>query len=230
VATLVHFVCQSASRALPTLDEVVRVSVSALSQKAQELVFTVAVAGAPLSREVLSRVLKLDGEALQAAVDEAMSTQWFHVSSGEGGSGLELIHERVRDGIVLRLSPEEKWAVHRALAEALSRSHVNSEAAALHWAEAGASDEVTTYARSAARQAVSSLAFGKAIRLYELALSHVDDVQSELTIELTEALADALSIASRSRDAAEYVRQGTHAALSGGKRVAGGRRVRARRA
>jgi hypothetical protein len=203
VATLVHFVCQSASRTLPTLDEVVRSSVSSLSAKVQELVATVAVAGAPLARDVLSRALKLDGDALQHAIDEAMATQWFHVSSSEDGSGLELVHDRVREALLSRLSPEQQWEIHRALAEALSRAHANSEAAALHWAEAGASDEVTTYARSAARQAVAALAFGKAIRLYELALSHVDHAQVDLTVELTEALGDALSFASRSRDAAE---------------------------
>ena len=203
VATLVHFVCQSASRALPTLDEVVRSSVDALSAKAQELVATVAVAGAPLARDVLSRALKLHGDALQRAIDEAMATQWFHVSSSEDGSGLELVHDRVREALLSRLGSEQKWATHRALAEALSRTHANSEAAALHWAEAGASDEVTTYARSAARQAVASLAFGKAIRLYELALSHVDHAQVDLTIELTEALGEALSFASRSQESAE---------------------------
>ena len=106
VATLVHFVCQSASRTLPTLDEVVRSSVGALSPRVQDLVATVAVAGAPLARDVLSRALKLDGDALQRAIDEAMATQWFHVSSSEDGSGLELVHDRVREALLSRLSSE----------------------------------------------------------------------------------------------------------------------------
>jgi hypothetical protein len=205
VATLVHFVSQAhgEARSIPTLDEALRASVAALGSATQTLVSTIALAGAPLSREVLSRALGLDGSTLQRALDDAMATRWFRVSAGDEGGGIELVHERIREALAARLDAGQKKQLHIALAEALSRSSVQAEAAARHWAEAGAHVEVVRFARSAARQAMSALAFTKAVRLFELALSHVQPVQREWRAELTEAVAEALSFAGRPREAAE---------------------------
>jgi hypothetical protein len=214
VAALVHFVSQSqdATRSIPTLDEALRASVAALGTTTQTLVSMIALAGAPLSRDVLSRALGLDGSMLQRALDEAMATRWFRVSAGDDGGGIELVHERIREALGARLDAAEKERLHRALAEALSRSSMQAEAAARHWAEAGAHVEVVRFARSAARQAMSTLAFAKAVRLFELALAHVSPVQDEWRAELTEALAEALSYAGRPQEAAE--RYAEAAALS----------------
>lgn len=202
VTALVHFVCQADRRTISTLDDVLRASLSGLSGDAQALVTMVALASAPLSRDVLARALSLEGGALSRALDEALSTGWFRMAEGEVGDGVELVHERVRESIVGRLEPAAKARVHRRLAEVLSRSRAHAEAAAFHWALAGAHDEVVKFARLAAEHAIAALAFGRAVRLFELSLEHVRESDRALRAELTEGLAAALSYAGRSREAA----------------------------
>jgi hypothetical protein len=120
-----------------------------------------------------------------------------------GLSSVEFAHDRVGRLVLSRVSERERRAMHGRLGDALSRTGADPEAVVLHWIEAGQTERVTRHALRAADAAVDSLAFARAVRLYEVAREHCPAEEVTLRREIGIALAQALSLSGRAEQAAQ---------------------------
>jgi len=202
VAALAHYATARGGSEIPRLDEALAVSIDALSRSARELLVLLAVAGAPLTWEVLSRASSVGPTGLSSAIDEVRRTPWVRSQQDAGSLSLEFAHDRVRDLVLSRVSLEEQERLHGSLGDALARAGADAESVVLHWIEAGQTDRVTLHAGRAADVAVRSLAFARGVRLYQLALAHCPAAEGETRRELQLALAAALSSSGRASEAA----------------------------
>ncbi len=202
VAALAHYASARGGSEIPRLGEALAVSIDALSRSAGELLVLLAVAGAPLTWEVLSRAASVGPTALSSAIDEVRRTPWVRSQQDAGSLSLEFAHDRVRDLVLSRVSLEEQRRIHGALGDALARAGGDAESVVLHWIEAGQTDRVTLHAGRAAEVAVRSLAFARGVRLYQLALAHCPKGEVDARREVQLALSAALSSSGRAAEAA----------------------------
>jgi eukaryotic-like serine/threonine-protein kinase len=116
---------------------------------------------------------------------------------------VEVFHDRIRETIMSRLSPESLRDRHARLAAALEgREDSKPEALAAHWEAAGDRTRAARYAQKAAVVAEAALAFDRAARFYRAALTLIDHTAEERRA-LTINLANALAATGRGREAAQ---------------------------
>ncbi len=101
------------------LSEVMWARVSALDQPARQLLFLVAVAGWPLSLELVVAMAALPARELDAAIARLRQAHLVRLGDGPGKGALEPYHDRVREAVLDHLDEEKRKQCHRALAEAL---------------------------------------------------------------------------------------------------------------
>ena len=111
---------------------------------------------------------------------------------GRASDAIEPFHDRVRKAVLAHLDEARLRAHHRRLAEALARSDEHQlEANAVHWDAAGEPARAGELAERAASAAATALAFGRAARLYRMALALCDAGEhARLWGRLGEALAN----------------------------------------
>jgi hypothetical protein len=115
---------------------------------------------------------------------------------------LEPYHHRVRNAVLLHLSPDHRTDWHRRLASSLEADGgADSEALFIHWEGAGELGKAASYAARAAREASQALAFDRAARLYRRA-TEIDPSSGDVT-EWTVGLAEALANAGHGAESAE---------------------------
>ncbi len=182
------------------LDEMVRNAVGELPAAAQHCLEAVSVAGRPITQDVLRRVVGT-GDLLDAL--QLLRSRRLVRSSGLHAADLvEPYHDRLREIVVAQLAPASLLAWHLRLAAALEGSdQPDHEAAALHLGAAGEAGRAAVHAIAAAEQAVTALAFDRAVRLYQLGLE-LDPPEGRELSQLRAALAVALVNAGRGGDAA----------------------------
>jgi hypothetical protein len=176
------------------LEDVIWERVARLPKDAQRLLSTVAVAGRPLDRAVARRAAELFDDD-QPAVAVLRAGHLLRGAAAEAEDHIEIYHDRIRETILARLSASEKEASHGRLALAFEASvSPDSEALAVHYQAAGASERAAVYAADAAAKAAEALAFDRAARLYkqalELGMADEDEAQ-RLRVRLGDALANA---------------------------------------
>ena len=187
-----------AGGAARTLAEVVAARMEAQREPARRCARLVAVAGSALSRAALAEL------AIPAsAIDELERARSL---AREGGGGVRLIHDRVRELIVGSIGDDDARELHRALAGALRAvSPERAEAIAFHLAAAGVLGEAAAELHRAARGATAARAFAEAralyLRLVPLRARARPDDGLELTIRVEAAEASAR--AGRSVEAAD---------------------------
>ncbi|MEI7895096.1 MAG: hypothetical protein WCI05_18515, partial [Myxococcales bacterium] len=153
------------------LDAVLMERVAELPAPARRLLQFVAVAGNPISQDVVARAASLDPGEFSSAL-ALLRVQNLAQSTGARGVDSVLpYHDRVREAMVASLGPDAVREVHRDLALALEATlNPDAEDLALHWREAGDAERAVTYALQAAEAAERALAFGHAAGLYRRAL------------------------------------------------------------
>jgi hypothetical protein len=168
---------------------VIRRRIGRLSSGCREILKITALAKRALPAEVLIEALR-DG-APPAAADEGGAGLREAVVAGILTEGADVprryrfAHALIRDTVGEDISGDEGANLHRRLASVLERGPVSDDALAElahHWFEATAApdvaqrlvDKAADYARRAAEQAVSMLAYEDAARLYRLALAALD--------------------------------------------------------
>ncbi|MEM1201979.1 MAG: protein kinase [Acidobacteriota bacterium] len=145
-----------------------------VSRYARPLLDASALAGREIDLDLLSAMspdvdlVRWLRDCAEAAVLEARDGRW------------RFAHDRLRDAVVLELSPTQKRGIHRRLAEALERVHGDSDdkiaALAEHWAAAAdfadpeATQKAVGYLKRAGRQALDSCATADAERHLQEAL------------------------------------------------------------
>ena len=187
-----------------TLDDVILSRVARLPSSAQRLLEVLSVFGHPLDRSVARRAAELDSDELGvlAVLRAAYLTR---VRTSEGREEIEPYHDRIRETVASRISPDVLQSHHRRLAVALETTGgADPETLATHFEGAGDRERASIYAESAAAGAVEALAFDRAARLYRhsLDLQPSLDARDQRQQRLHARLGDALANAGRGADAA----------------------------
>jgi len=205
VRELVHFAAErESSQPEPgrmSLREVINARVARLDANAINLLQVICLAGRPLERHTAARVADIDAAA---PLLQTLEGARFIRSAGMRATDLvEPFHGRIRDVVSAELDRDAGQAIHRRFAGAFEEtSSRDPEMLAYHYARAGDSQRAAEYTLEAARLAAKSLAFERAVALYEQAIElGLPDGEDPGAVEL--ALADALVNYGRTARAAE---------------------------
>ena len=174
------------------LEDVLWEHVGSLSEPAQRLLQTIALAGRSIELSVARKAAGLR-EELRDALDVLRMQRLVRTQGMRGPDLVEPYHDRVREVISARLDADTRRSRHRALAEALEATgRADPEALVVHYRAAGNTDMAWKYAVSAAERAASALAFRRAADLYReaLALDAGRDAHA-MGVKLADALANA---------------------------------------
>jgi eukaryotic-like serine/threonine-protein kinase len=201
IEALVRFAAlDPAARPGMRLADVLWARVSALDEPARQLLFLVAVAGWPLSPEIVATMGALPAGELEGAIARLRQAHLVRLADGTGKGALEPYHDRVREAVLDHLDAETRKRCHRALAHALldmgavdrgheadpsrgeaaardtpkppsaSNASWEAEAIAAHLHGAGELGQAAYYMAVAGDRAAAAFAFDHAARLYRLAL------------------------------------------------------------
>src|SRR4029079_18748814 len=167
---------------------------------ARQFVDALAVAGRPISPEVVYHAAELSGDELPL-VSSLRAAQFLR--TGGVGHTLELYHDRIREALAAQLGPRKVVQIHRRLAQGLEARGVDDpEALFEHYLGAGERVRAATHAAVAARKAASVFAFDRAAAFYRRALDLAPARDAEL-VDLKRGLAEALVNAGRPAEAAQ---------------------------
>jgi tetratricopeptide (TPR) repeat protein len=180
----------------PGVRAVIDQRVGRLPKRCRSLLVPASVIGREFGLDVLTRLSELPHDQLLDAVDEAMAERILGEVPGSPGR-LRFGHALIRDTLYDELAPAQRMQVHQDAAEALEEVHSHNLGPHLtelahHYfaaAPAGVADEAIEYARRAGDRATAQLAYEEAARLYEMALTVVDDATARCDLLL--ALGDA---------------------------------------
>jgi DNA-binding SARP family transcriptional activator len=179
----------------PGIRAVIDKRVGRLPERCRSLLVPAAVMGREFELEALTRLSGLAPEELLDALDEAMRERILGDLPGSPGR-LRFGHALIRDTLYDELTPARRMQLHQRTAEALEEAHAEDlgprlSEIAYHYlaaAPAGAVDKAVEYARRAGDRAASQLAYEEAARLYQMALSLVEEPAARCDLLL--ALAD----------------------------------------
>jgi eukaryotic-like serine/threonine-protein kinase len=219
---LVRHLCSSPvgrERRRVRLEEALSARIERLPPPARALLELLAVAGAPVRGRVAARASRLDGASF-AAWNRALRAAQLLRGSGSGPSATDTVepyHDRIREAVLGRLSPEARRDHHRHLADALDACGADDpEALVRHLLAAGEARRAAGHAERAAAHAASVLAFDRAAELYRVAVRLEDGSPARAPAKLRalrRSLAHALVCRGRGAEAAEQYRA---AAAEGG--------------
>jgi len=208
-ALLRHRLVKADDGAPVLLDDALWTRIRRLERGARCLLDLVAVAGAPLRRDVADLADAAESDELPRHIAALQAENLIRVVGAGRDETLETYHDRVRETVLRRLDPEDERALHARLAGALVASgSAELEELAGHFQAAGDHQTSLAYAVRAADQAARAFAFDHASRLYRTALVLAGH-DAETSRALEEKLGDALANAGRGAEAAEaYLRAG----------------------
>ncbi|HEX3769389.1 MAG TPA: protein kinase [Polyangiaceae bacterium] len=175
---------KGAAAPIVSLEQIVRARLDRLNDAARRVLEIVAVGGRPLPIPVVREA----GET-GAALDEVLGTlrALRFVRSGyrDGHEVVEPTHDRIRETILATLAPAAVRERHAQLARALEATPgADLEALALHLLGAEEKKRAAEYAERAAEQAVATLAFEQATRLFRLTVRIIEGTAGAHAAEL----------------------------------------------
>ncbi|MCA9209362.1 MAG: AAA family ATPase, partial [Planctomycetales bacterium] len=188
------------------LEEVLWQRFLALEAPERDLIALLAVAGRPVTL----------GQAGNAAgLHDSLQIVWAslrsqHLIKGFGprlDGYIETFHDRIRETIVARLSNEQRRMCHAQLAHTLVHDDESDpETIAVHFEGCGEYIRAGEYFAKAAEAAAESLAFSRAVELYQRSLD-LRPLEGEPRRRLRLAAADALANAGMGAQAAEVYQE-----------------------
>lgn len=153
----------------PRLDDVLHRRVADLPKEARDLLTAAAVAGRPVRLEIVARASGIRNEP--GALARLQADHLVRVRRAGDRELVETYHDRIRQSLVARLSPDSASAVHGRLATELERAGDDDPQSLVeHWLGAGEPARAGDYARQAAAAAARALAFERAAHYYGLVL------------------------------------------------------------
>ena len=179
----------------PSLRDMLLVRAEQLSEGAQQVLRTVAVAGRWVPDDLLAAVMALDEAALYASLREAVDHHLLVVD--ETGRGYAFRHALVREAVYDDMLPGQRVRLHVAYGDALTaRPELAGDpgataALAYHWHAAHDLPRAVTASIDAARAASAAYAPAEAQRHLERALElwpQVADAEARCGIDRTEAV------------------------------------------
>jgi eukaryotic-like serine/threonine-protein kinase len=185
-----------------SINETVRLRVADISPASRHLLELVAVAGQPTPLSVLSACEPYP--TVLASREELIAQRLLRSRMNRDEEELEVYHDRIRDALSSAFDAQSLASRHRELAEALvARGANDPERVAVHFELAGERDACARYALLAGRRAVEMLAFNKAARFFEMALS-TGAVDASQVSRVQLAIGNALTNAGRGKEAAAH--------------------------
>ena len=198
------------------LDDAIYERVSDLDRPLRELVEVVALGGRPIPQEVVMHATEQEPGGLARNLSVLRVGNLVRSGGVKPGDVLEPYHDRVREAVTARLTDAVRKGWHKKLSVALEAlGHTEPELMAFHLEGAGEQMRAARYAAEAAGQAAEALAFGRAARLYRLALANWPEDEDEKRRQLWIDLGEALAAMGHSAEAAEAYLQ----AVPGAKRA-----------
>ncbi len=187
-----------------TLEQMVKARLARLPARELRLLRVVAVAGRPLPISIAA-----DAAGIRDDVDDAIglvrARRFIRTGIRDGRETVEMIHDRIREMIVAKLSPRVVREHHRELARVLEAStDADPEAIAMHLIGAGERVRAATHAERAAEKAAEHLAFDRAVTLYELTLDTLPPSSPDMH-RLRLRLAELLESAGRGAESAKVL-------------------------
>ena len=171
------------------IDAVVDARVTQLTPEAKRFLLIVVIAGSPLGLPVIRRAAEIS-EDISSVRDLLISQRLLRTSISKE-SRYDVFHDRIRAAVLKRLSNEERRCLHLQLALALDAvAPKDAESAATHFRDGGEPMLSARYFELAAGQAVATLAFHTAARLYEQVLALVPTRQ-DISLCIAESLVNA---------------------------------------
>jgi DNA-binding SARP family transcriptional activator len=175
----------------PGVRAVIDQRVGRLSERCRILLVPASVIGREFGLDALTRLSKVPRGELVDALDEAMAEGILGDVPGSPGR-LRFGHALIRDTLYDGLAPARRMQLHQDAAGALEAVHADdlgphlTELAHHYFAAvpAGVADRAVEYARRAGDRAASQLAYEEAGRLYEMALSLVDEPAARCDLQL----------------------------------------------
>jgi serine/threonine protein kinase/tetratricopeptide (TPR) repeat protein len=186
--------------ATATIDQMVWERFSSLAGPAQNLMEVVVACGTPVRAPVAREASQLGEDDFTTALAQLRAN---HLISTVGTGELKLVvyHDGLRKAIYKQLPEERSIAVHRNIAMSMERvGGWEAESLVENFRRAGEPERAYHYARQAANEAMLTLAFDRAVRLYRLTMELLPARSDDLELRL--GLAEALSCAGRAAEAA----------------------------
>jgi serine/threonine protein kinase len=185
-----------------TLEQMVKARLARLPERELRLLRIVAVAGRPLPVSVAA-----DAAGIRDTVDDAIglvrARRFVRTGIRGGIETVEMIHDRIREMIVAKLSLRIVREHHRELAGVLEAlPDADPEAIATHLIGAGDRERAAHHAERAAEKAASQLAFDRAVSLYRLTLDTLGSSSPDVH-RLRLRLAELLEWAGRGAESAK---------------------------
>jgi tetratricopeptide (TPR) repeat protein len=182
-----------------TFAEMLDMRVCALSDDARLFLEILAVCGRPMAPRLVCEAAGIDGDE-RPLVARLRSDRLLR-SSGSA-QRVEMYHDRIRETLASRVSPEDERRIHSLMARTLlARQEVDPETLYVHYRGAGQYEPASAQAALAAKKAHEALAFDRAAMFYRSALELAPD--SPIRFEWKEQLADALAHGGRPAEAAD---------------------------
>jgi DNA-binding CsgD family transcriptional regulator len=186
----------------PALNDLMSARFNSLDDDARHFVRTAALIGPRAARTWLAAATKLETDRARSAARAAADAGVL--IADDDGRGYTFRHALLRQAVLDDILPDERVALHRAIAEALATHEervVGIEHAtelARHWDAAEAAEPALRAQVAAAQRAEASYAFEAAYMAYERALfwwSAVDDPEAVTGIDHADLLLDAADAA-----------------------------------
>jgi eukaryotic-like serine/threonine-protein kinase len=185
------------------LDGMILERVSQLPEESQRLLQLVAVAGDPLSQQVLASAadVALTSDAWEHSIS-ALADECLVRRRGRQGTDLvEPFHDRIREVVAGNLDVATAHRLHVRLAQAVEQwERERADMLARYWLAADDNERAKRYTCEAATEARAKLAFDRAAQLYQSAAALESDARAR--IELLRALGDCQASSGRSMLAA----------------------------
>ena len=190
-----------------TLEGVLYRRMSHLPSPARALLQMVVVFGVHTPLWVLGDAAGLDSDERERALSVLRAASMVRLTRHGTEPWVTGYHDRVRETLVARMSPEQSREAHLRAAAVLERwEDAGADRLAQHWLAAGEPIEAFSYLVRAAEAAANKLAFDQAAEQYASALE-LHEVAAEQREALLPARADALAHAGRHFEAAEAYEQ-----------------------
>jgi tetratricopeptide (TPR) repeat protein len=154
---------------------VVQTRLSRVPDFARSLLRVAAVEGRQLDLKVLRHFAGSDAE-IEAWVDAMANTAVLDVQDGLW----RFAHDKLRDGVLAEVPPEERRQLHRKLAEAIESVHLldatlYTASLAYHWGHAGDPQKEAHFAALASKESLTSGAYQQALQFATQALRLLQD-------------------------------------------------------